>query len=103
MVQASATTTTQNQEKNVMVVTVSSAGFEAGNFAKMTINETQIDFPASNSGRGLHMAIIDPRTGKLKMGAIFDTYKSSDSLNEFIAKCVPQGDIVVAACKDDCS
>ena len=33
---------------------------------------------------------------------VFDTYESSDKFNEFISKEVPDGHIVVAACKDDC-
>ena len=86
-----------------MVVNASSAGFDAGNFAKIKIDDVEVEFPKPATERGLHIVILDPKSGHIKNAGIFDTYKSSESLNEFIFKGVPQGDIVVAACKDECT
>ena len=36
------------------------------------------------------------------MSRIFDTYKTSVEFDEFIANFIPEGYIIVAACKDDC-
>ena len=50
--------------------------------------------------------MISPANGEVCWAVVFDTYKSSDGLNEFILnelKSVPDGYIVIAACKDECS
>ena len=49
--------------------------------------------------------MIDPYLGKVKFGKVFDTYKSSIGLEEFINTIDPlknMGYIIVAVCKDDC-
>ena len=40
--------------------------------------------------------------GRVEVARSFDTYKSSKSLDNFIARVIPNGYIVVAACKDEC-
>ena len=52
--------------------------------------------------RGLHMVIINSENGKVETAKVFDTYKSSKEFDEFTARDLPYGHIVVAACKDDC-
>ena len=38
----------------------------------------------SRHHRGLHIVIIDSATGIVKFAKVFDTYKSSESLDHFI-------------------
>lgn len=45
--------------------------------------------------------VVDPATGKVESAKVFDTYKTSSGFDGFIAKGVPDGFIVVAACKDE--
>ena len=53
--------------------------------------------------RGLHIVIINPKTGIVENAKVFDTYKSSDEFDDFISSGIPYGYIIVAACKDECS
>ena len=46
--------------------------------------------------------VINPSSGKIVSARAFDTYKSS-AIDKFISKDIPEGNIVVAACKDECS
>lgn len=58
----------------------------------------------NNHDRGLHLVIIDPKNGEVRWTAVFDTYKSSTALEEFVTKAsIPDGYIIVASCKDDCA
>ena len=53
--------------------------------------------------RGLHIIVINPNDGEVEFGEVFDTYKSSFELDQFINfDVIPDGHIVVAACQDDC-
>lgn len=53
--------------------------------------------------RGLHFTTINCKNGKVSEARVFDTYKSSDSFENFInVRHIPKGTIIVAACKDDC-
>ena len=88
-----------------LVIQVSSSGFDGDCFAKITINDIPVDIGKNENNyyRGLHIAVIDPGTGKPKVAKSFDTYDSSASLEEFIAsEKIPNGFIVAAACRDDC-
>ena len=96
------------KDKGLLVVKASSAGFAAGNFAKITLNTIYTKKePNENDGyRGLHIVIINPKTGYVEIAKVFDTYKSSKAFEEFITNkyiVVPEGYIVVAACADDCT
>ena len=53
--------------------------------------------------RGLHVAFINPKTGKVVLGQIFDTYKSSFAFDKFIDTEIPKGTIVLATCMDECA
>ena len=86
------------------MVTAASAGFEGGNYAKITVDGEVIDCGKNENGhdRGVHIVVINPLTGKVRNAKVFDTYKSSEEWNNFILT-VPQGYVVAVACKDECS
>lgn len=48
------------------------------------------------------MVIINPMNGFVKMAKAFDTHASSNEFDQFIKEEIPDGDIIVAACKDEC-
>ena len=50
----------------------------------------------------MHIVIIHPASGKIQTARVFDTYKTSKELDEFLLNDITPGDIIVAACKDDC-
>ena len=53
--------------------------------------------------RGLHIAIVDPRTGKPTFAKVFDTYQTCYEFDKFIARDdIPDDNIIIAACKDEC-
>ena len=52
--------------------------------------------------RGLHIVVINTPYGTVEFAKVFDTYKSSAELDDFIDQGVPEHYIVVVACKDDC-
>ena len=81
-----------------------SAGFDDGNMARIAINDKPIVMEPNETGhfRGLHLAIIDPKSGKPQHARVFDTYESSAGIDEFLNTTeIPDGHIVAAACKDD--
>lgn len=54
--------------------------------------------------RGLHVVVINRETGKPTAQKIFDTYTSADQFDDFVdASNIPDGHIVIAACKDECT
>ena len=69
-----------------MVVHVISAGFDSDNIAKILINDNLIEVEKNESGhlRGLHIVVISPINGKVISAKVFDTYKSSAGLNDFL-------------------
>lgn len=92
-------------KNQIFVVQAISAGFSSGNFAKIVINDSQVFVDKNESGnyRGLHIVVVNPKDANVEVSKVFDTYMSSDKLEEFIDKQrYPDGYIVVAACKDDC-
>lgn len=82
-----------------------SAGFGAGGFAQIIINDVHQVIRKNSNGtlRGLHIMVIHPGTGDIETAQCFDTYTSSKYLDLFINKGVPDGYIVVAACQDECA
>lgn len=70
-----------------MVIKVSSAGYDAGNYAKITLNDVplQVEMNDSKHYRGLHIVLINTLNCKVELAKVFDTYKSSDKLDQFIA------------------
>lgn len=88
-----------------MFIKASSAGFNSGDFAKISINdiEVQVEANTDNHYRGLHMVIVNPNNGFVNSAKVFDTYKTSEHFDNFIHAFIPDKSIVVAACKDECS
>ena len=96
------------QNESLIFIQAQSAGFDGGNLARITINGTSVNIEKNVNGnyRGLHLAIINPFNGNVESAQVFDTYKSSEQLDEFIEvpanQAISEGFIIVAACKDDC-
>lgn len=67
------------------------------------MNEIEVQFTGGNGQRGLHVVIIEPRNGQILLAKVFDTHQDADTFDRFIVHGLPEGTIVVAACKDDCS
>ena len=74
------------KNKGILVITATSAGYDAGNETKITINEEIVKLEPNSNGhfRGLHVIVVNPNDGNIEYAQVFDTYKSSDSLQEFI-------------------
>lgn len=91
-------------EKRILILQAMSAGRDAGNLACISMNDVPIKCKENENGhhRGLHIVVINSSNGKVVTAKVFDTYKTSASFNDFIAKEITTGFIVVAACKDDC-
>ena len=90
----------------VLVIQASSAGPEAGNFAKISLNDCPVpieDKHGDSNQRGLHILVVNPATGKIHTASVFDTYARSSEFDDFIEGGIPRDFIVVAACKGDCS
>ena len=71
-----------------LVVKVESAGFESGNYARISLNDVPVEMNLNenNHSRGLHIVTIHPSSGKVKFAQVFDTYESSSKLEEFIVQ-----------------
>ena len=95
-------------QKKLMVIQVSSAGFDSGNFASISIDNEKVALKPNSSGhaRGLHIVVINPKTAKIEFAKVFDTFKGSTEFDSFIANDqgkIKPGSIIAAACKDDCA
>ena len=92
---------------------VLSAGYDGENFAQIKVNDVTVEMEANQENiesdndrhlRGLHICVIDPKTGEIEKAQVFDTYTSSAIFEEFIDEnSIPDGKIVAAACQDDCT
>lgn len=91
--------------RQTFIIHASSSGFEGANDSEITINGEKVVMQLNENGnlRGLHLAVIDPEDGHVALASVFDTYKSSCALDNFIDEGIPDGYIVVATCKDDCT
>lgn len=82
-----------------------SSGFDGSNLAEITIDDKPVTVHRSgqDNSRGLHLVIINPFTGIVEMAQVFDTYQDGACFADFIKWYdIPDGYIIVAACKDDC-
>ena len=84
---------------------VLSEGYDAGNYAEILMDYQPVGMEknSNNHYRGLHIVILNQKTGLVKLAKIFDTYKSSKELDFFIefgrdGVAISNGDIVAAAC-----
>ena len=91
--------------EQILVIKAESAGYNAGHYAKIQINNEAINLEPNWNGhyRGLHLVIINSLSRKIELAQVFDTYKSSKKLDEFLKIAIPKTFIIVAACKDECS
>lgn len=73
--------------------------------AKISVNGLIVLVETNEHGnyRGLHMVVVNPSNGGVEWARVFDTYESADSFENHITYEIPEGYIVVAACKDDCA
>lgn len=57
-------------EDGTVVVQATSAGFNGGNFAKITLNGKPVGIHPNENGsdRGLHIVVIDPLNGAVVLG-----------------------------------
>ena len=95
----------ENAKNDTMVVKVESAGFNAGNFAKISINDVPIEVAENESGhfRGLHLVVVDLDTANVEFTKVFDTFKSETTFLAFtLSYDFPENHIVICACKDEC-
>ena len=71
------------KNRNAYQISASSAGFSAGNFATITINEIPVYMQKNENGhyRGLHIAVINPENGEIVLAQVFDTYETSEKLD----------------------
>ena len=74
-------------DKWSFIVQVASAGFDAGCFARITLDDFPVDIQKNenNHYRGFHIVIMNAETGQIVHKRVFDTYKSSDSFEAFLA------------------
>lgn len=56
-----------------------SAGYEAGNYAKIMVNDHEVfcEKNEHNHFRGLHIVVIHPKNGVVMFSQVFDTYKTT--------------------------
>ena len=92
--------------KNKMVIIqAQSSGFNSGNEANITIHDVPVELAnnENNHDRGLHLVVINPTNGMVETAQVFDTNDTSNRFNEFVSNDISEGNIVIAACKDECS
>ena len=88
-----------------MVVQATSAGYNAGKFARILINGEKVNVKPNTTGnyRGMHIVMINPDNCKVVFAEVFDTYKSSKEFEWWKNDVdVPDGTIIAGACSDDC-
>ena len=80
-------------------IRVRSAGFEAGNFASITVNDREF----ARRQRGMNVVIIDEKTGNPLQTVGYDTYELSQAADNFAAllEGLPAGRIVAVAVMDE--
>ena len=94
-----------SRKENVILIEVLSAGYHAGDHAKIIIQTSAVKMDQNESGhyRGLNIVIINPENNQVVLSKVYDTYKTSKDLDDLIALGIPEGYIVIAACKDECT
>ena len=85
---------------NHFKISVDSAGYTVGNYAKLNIDGSD---PFSTKGRGLNVAIIDQNSRSVLRTEKFDTHKYSSHSNNFatLINSLPSGRIVAIAVLDE--
>ena len=79
-----------------------SAGADGGNYARITLNNEIIELEGTAGNSALQIVIVSSSTGKVILKKVFDT-ENWQNFDFFIQHFnMPDGSIVVAACKGDC-
>ncbi|KNC99179.1 uncharacterized protein SPPG_05434 [Spizellomyces punctatus DAOM BR117] len=87
-----------------LAISVQSAGFAAGNFAKIEVKrDGAIQAIRGALGRGLNVAVLDPLDGTVLERVSFDTHISKEESEDFakLVEWLEPGMIVVVAAMDD--
>ena len=50
----------------------------------------------------MHIVVFNPFAGKIVSAQVFDTYQTAAGFDNFITQTLPDGFIVIVACKDEC-
>ncbi|MDJ0556980.1 MAG: interleukin-like EMT inducer domain-containing protein [Microcoleaceae cyanobacterium MO_207.B10] len=98
------TNTAANISTNIIIkIKVQSAGYEHGNYAKITLNDQEIGF--ENYSRGINIGVIDQTTGQPLFCTTFDTHADKNAHLAFtnFIHSLPPGSIVVIAVQDEAS
>lgn len=84
---------------NTLSIKAQSAGYFAGNFAKVEINGTVMEA----SSRGIHVWVIDRNENIILERASFDTHISKEESQEFakFLKWIASGMVIIIASKDE--
>ena len=87
---------------NTPFVSIQSAGFNVGNYAKFEVDGKPISI-TDTYGRGLNLAVLNETDMNIIHRQNFDTYASSDQARSFMNLIIslPEGSIVAIAIKDD--
>lgn len=85
-----------------LVISIESAGMEAGNFASIDVNGEGIS--REKATRGLNVVIVSGSDGEIKMCRTFDTFNSTSDSDAFAAEVekAEAGDYICVAVKDEC-
>ena len=98
------TNTAASISRNIMIkIKVQSAGYEHGNYAKITLNDQEFGF--DSYGRGINVAVVDRTTGQPIFCTTFDTHGDQNAhlaFTNFINSLAP-GWIVAIAIQDEAS
>ncbi|KAI8846484.1 glycosyl hydrolases family 15-domain-containing protein [Chytridium lagenaria] len=90
---------------SMLNLTVQSAGFNSGNYAKfeLTRDGAPLALSLDTFGRGLNVVVVDPLDGSVVETASFDTHTSGDESAELVrfVEWLEPGMIIAIAMKDD--
>ena len=88
-----------------VIISATSAAKDNGSTALITINGEAVEMSCNEGGhyRGLHVVLFNPFNGYVEWAKVYDTYKRPEFFDLFVDSEMPEGWIVVAACKDECS
>ncbi|KAI9366911.1 glycosyl hydrolases family 15-domain-containing protein [Zopfochytrium polystomum] len=88
-----------------LFISVQSAGFSSGNFARIEVRRdgAPVVLPGL-SGRGLHVVVLDPFDSSLLESTVFDTHSSREACEDFtrLIESLEPNTIVIIAAQDEC-
>lgn len=92
---------TRSTSRPFHIVTVESAGFTVGNFARFSVDGEPVSFSAG-TGRGLNVVVLD-RAGRAQATYTFDTYGDPAAADKFAAlvEQTAEGEFIAVAVQDE--